>query len=261
MPYAAPYREREDPFDQDALNRQALLQQLGQPPVDRSQPGGPDPIAISPELIARSNQGTSTQPVPNPNVPPPAPPPPPGITRDDRDRLQWGNTGTMRGFEVGSDYGGDTKARNSVKNTFGRIASRYANTAAGREALLRDEDFRRYFPNAQLGPESGRGGTIDFGGVLSDFESGVPVGIVDVLEQLDDQGNSTGWQWLDQANSGAASTGGGGGQMPGGGTSAIDALGNNDALAQILAQIQALQNGEQNPMERDILMQLLGGQG
>jgi hypothetical protein len=38
---------------------------------------------------------------------------------------------------------------------------------------------------------------IDFGGVLSDFETGTPVGVVDVLQASDPTRNTaTGWQWL-----------------------------------------------------------------
>jgi len=100
-------------------------------------------------------------------------------TREQRDQLKWGNTGRMEGFEVGSDYGGDLKARNSVKNTFGRIASRYPATPDGLKMVMQDPEFRANFPNARL-IDHPKGDKIDFGGVLSDFESGTPVGVVDV---------------------------------------------------------------------------------
>ena len=261
MPINSPrYGEREtDPFDEEQIRRQALIQQLGQgqpepPIVDRSTgPAPTGPIDIGPRPGA-----DSTMPVPDPNVAPA--PAPRGTGRDQRDQLQWGNTGTMRGFEVGSDYGGDTKARNSVKNTFGRIASRYANTSQGLQQLLQDEEFRQYFPNARLIEHaSGDSDKIDFGGVLSDFESGSPVGVIDVLEALEG-GNSTGWQWNDGGVGAGVGPTGGGGPMPTGGSGAIDALGNNDALAQIIAEINALSQGEESPEYRHALMQLLGGQ-
>ena len=116
-----------------------------------------------------------------------------GLTQ--RDALRRGNTGTMLGFNTG-DYGGDTKARTSVKNVFGRIASRYANNPNSIDAILSDPDFKAAFPNARK-VGGGAGDKIDFGGVLSDFETGVPVGVVDVLQNSDPTRNSaTGWQWL-----------------------------------------------------------------
>lgn len=118
-----------------------------------------------------------------------------GATREDRDKLQWGSTGRMLGFQVGSDYGGDVKARNSVKNTFGRLASRYPNTPEGLKQLVNDPDFQKYFPNASLVP-GGAGDKIDFGNVMSDFETGSPVGVVDVLVNADPTKNSAdGWAW------------------------------------------------------------------
>lgn len=105
----------------------------------------------------------------------PAQPP----TREQRDQLKWGNVGRMEGFQVGSDYGGDLKARNSVKNTFGRIASKYPATPDGLKMVMQDPEFKAAFPNARL-IDHPKGDKIDFGGVLSDFESGTPVGVVDV---------------------------------------------------------------------------------
>jgi len=112
-----------------------------------------------------------------------------------RDQVARGTVGTMRGFEQG-DYGGDVKARTSVKNMFGRIAQRYQHAPNSVDLILNDPDFKRLFPNAKRVP-GGAGDKIDFGGVLSDFETGTPVGIVDVLEASDPARNtSTGWQWL-----------------------------------------------------------------
>lgn len=109
-----------------------------------------------------------------------------------RDQLRRGTTGAMLGFNLG-DYGGDVKARTSVKNTFSRIASRYANAPGSVDAMMQDPDFKAAFPNARkVGHDK-----IDFGGVLSDFETGTPVGVVDVLQASDPTRNTaTGWQWL-----------------------------------------------------------------
>jgi hypothetical protein len=109
-----------------------------------------------------------------------------------RDQLRRGSTGTMLGFNLG-DYGGDVKARTSVKNMFSRIASRYTNAPGSVDAVMNDPDFKALFPNARrVGHDK-----IDFGGVMSDFETGTPVGVVDVLQASDPTRNTaTGWQWL-----------------------------------------------------------------
>lgn len=113
-------------------------------------------------------------------------------TREMRDQLTWSGAGRMEGFEVGSSYGGDLKARNSVKNTFGRIASRYPSQPSSIDRLMADPDFQAAFPNARrLGADK-----IDFGGVMSDFESGSPVGVVDVLTSADPIADvARGWAW------------------------------------------------------------------
>ena len=91
-----------------------------------------------------------------------------------------------------SSYGSDLKARNSVKNTFATIASRYASKPSSLDQILADADFKRLFPNAKkVGFDK-----IDFGGVKSDFESGTPVGIVDVLTAADPNTDTArGWWW------------------------------------------------------------------
>lgn len=128
-----------------------------------------------------------------------------GMSREQRDTLKWGDVGKMEGFQVGSDYGGDTKARNSVKNTFGRIASRYPATPEGVRMVMQDPDFKRAFPNARL-IDHPTGDKIDFGGVKSDFESGSPVGVVDVGRAFSGAGQTeqTGWQWLTDDTSSSA---------------------------------------------------------
>ena len=99
-----------DPYD---LEQDAFLRQMD-PGRNQSQPVGPpaamtDPIA-PPAALAE---------------PPPMAPPsgPTGNGMDARDAL-GGYNGPMPGFRT-DDYGGDVKARNSMKNTAGRIFSRY----------------------------------------------------------------------------------------------------------------------------------------
>jgi len=162
-------------------------------------------IQNSPEA-AQTSPGQSTTPTP-PGTQPPAPPggQPAPFTREERDKLTWGTVGRMEGFEVGSTYGGDVKARNSVKNTFGRIASRYPATPAGLRQAMEDPEFKRAFPNARL-IDHPKGDKIDFGGVRSDFESGTPVGVVDVGRAFSgpDQQEQTAWVWQPESTSSAA---------------------------------------------------------
>jgi len=103
----------------------------------------------------------------------------------------------------------------SMKHVFGAIASRYGNDRSLLPQILQDPEFQQWFPNARLIGDD----KIDFGGMLSDFDSGVPVNVVDVSRGGDDV-----WQWIDQnfvEDGGGFSGGGSGplaplGNMPGG---------------------------------------------
>jgi hypothetical protein len=172
----------------------------------------------------------------------------------------YAGVGQMNGFNTGG-YGGDMKAANSVKNTAGRIFSRYGNDRSGFEAIFDDPndpndafdaDWKRYFPNATW---DGRD-KVNFGGVLSDFESGVPVSWVDTAKGWSgDKGE--GWQWIDEVNAE-----GGGMQPQAADLAALLAVGQPEQpqgtqLDEVMAQIQALSQGADDPMQREALMQLL----
>lgn len=174
-----------------------------------------------------------------------------------RDALKYSNVGALSGFNTG-DYGGDLKARNSVKNTFGRIASKYKNAPSSLDAIMADPDFQKYFPNAKR-VAGGAGDKIDFGGVLSDFESGVPVGVVDVLQSADPNADSAAaWAWMDEANDGGGAPAGGvGGGMTG--APGAQMFGGGDVLAQIMAELQAAQSGGGNDQSQQLLQALLSG--
>jgi hypothetical protein len=184
-----------------------------------------------------------------------------GNSQATRDALGgYAGVGQMGGFRQ-DDYGGDVKARNSMKNTFGRIASRYGANRQGLESLMGDADFQRYFPNARLGADNGRGGLIDFGGLLSDFESGTPVGLVDVLKAYDGE-NADEWQWGDQNFVGAQGGGGMDANMapPSDLMQAITAGGGltgNDTLEKIQKELQALINGQPSNVSQDAFSQAM----
>lgn len=226
----AQYPNQDDPMDEAAL-----LQQLGGAPQSGTMPvDAPAPFEAAPA------GGQSA-----------------------RDALGgYAGNGALTGFNT-SDYGGDVKGRNSMKNTFGRIASRYKNAPSSIDSIMADPDFQRHFAGAKK-VEGGAGDKIDFGGMLSDFESGVPVGVVDVLKAADPNSDSAdAWAWMDEANDG-------GGGMAGGGAGGldIDSLlaasqqggGEGDAMAQIQAELEALQNGQNTPMDLEALLAQLGGQ-
>jgi hypothetical protein len=153
-----------------------------------------------------------------------------------RAALQYGNVGQLSGFRT-DGYGGDLKASTSMKNTAAKIFSRYPSSPEGVRQAMADPDFKAAFPNAKL-LDHPTDPKIDFGGQLSDFESGVPVGVVDVLASSGQRG----WQWLDEQNpdpnapmsmAGAGAPGGGSGgyAMPG-----ASAAG-GDYVSQILAYL------------------------
>jgi len=187
-------------------------------------------------------------------------PPPGAFNATSRDAYARGTVGTMEGFNTG-DYGGDVKARTSVKNTFGRIASRYAASPNSMAAMMADPDFKAAFPNARLVP-GGAGDKIDFGGVLSDFEGGTPVGIVDVGTSFDPRTNTgRGWAW--QPDGGVAGPGVAGpgavppitvGQNPNVSRGMVPPIPEqSDLMAQILAALQA----QSTPDGQDLLLQSL----
>jgi hypothetical protein len=232
----------------------------------------PNPYDLEQDAFVRQMGGNNTTMTPLGGVSPaqavnePAAPTPPagpvGNGVEARNALGgYAGVGTMGGFNQ-SGYGGDMKAANSMKNTFGRIASRYGNNAEGLQSVMNDADFKRYFPNAKLGADNGRGGMIDFGGTLSDFESGTPVGLVDVLKAYDGT-NAEEWQWGDQNFVGDQQ--GGGTVMDGAGQSsdlmsaltAGGGLTGNDTLEKIQKELQALINGQPSNVSQDAFSQAM----
>jgi hypothetical protein len=118
-------------------------------------------------------------------------------------RPSAGNFGSTEGFDQ-NNWG----AMDSVKYRAGEILARYPPTPEGLKQAMADPDFKKMFPNASLVGSD----TIDFGGTLSDFDGGVPVGRVDVGRSFDPSNNSGGaWVWQDlqntQAPGAAPSTG------------------------------------------------------
>lgn len=229
------------------LDEQALLQQLGA--------GGGQP-----------QSGTLPVGAPAPFSEPAAPS---GNSRDTRAALGgYAGKGTMLGFNQG-DYGGDAKAANSVKNTFGRIASRYEAKPSSMKLIANDPDFQRYFAGATFDDKD----RLHLpAGMMSDFEGGVDVGSegegIDVLGSSDPANDTAaGWTWQDLKNDG----GGMGPQGGAGGGLDINALlgasqgaaGGGDGqqtLDEILAEIAALSGGENTPMDLKALLAQMGGQ-
>lgn len=178
----------------DRLNR-AYREMLGRP-IDSDtlgnwqrhiaqNPGRPMPMSQILQDLYESEEGRgyrarSTAAVPGPGGGTGGTTPPPAGTYP-RDLPQRGNTGTLGGFP-------DALGR-SMKHVYGAIASRYPNDRRELQNIVNDPDFKLWFPNARLVGDD----KIDFGGQLSDFESGVPVNLVDVFKGGDDM-----HQWIDQ---------------------------------------------------------------
>jgi hypothetical protein len=148
--------------------------------------------------------------------------------------------GNMMGFNTAMNYP-DDKAANSLKNTIGRIASRYSNDATGIQQLMQDPDFQRYAPGATYDGID----KINFGGLLSDFESGVPVYEVDMLGAYDKAtGQAQGWTWQDIINDQQ-------GQQ-----AMMSPMLSNDIYAQAQQSIMDPTSGMQAPMDENALMLL-----
>lgn len=93
--------------------------------------------------------------------------------------------GQLRGFNT-QGWGTGERGTNSIKNTFGKIASRYEAKPSSISALFADPDFQEAFPNARI-VEGGAGDKIDIG-------DGVEI---DILESADPNSDtSNGWAWM-----------------------------------------------------------------
>lgn len=148
------------------------------------------------------------------------------------------------GFSYESRAAAGERGADTIKNSFGKIASRYDPTQAGAsKAVMADPDFQRLFPEARL-VEHPNGDMIDFG-------DGKPV---DVLRAARAGGAGEAWQW-------GADDGGGGAQQMGGMdiNSLVAGIGSGaDPMAAIQAQIAAASNGQD---EQTLIQQLLAQQG
>lgn len=175
--------------------------------------------------------------------------------------LTWGDN-ALSGFNTNawssrpSDYDADT-----IKNSFGKIASRYPPRPSSIPLILADPDFQRLFPGAQQ---------VGFDKI--DFGDG-PVDVGQAFNPDDDSG--TAWWWGVGSEGGGAAAGssaggtGTSGLLPtddGGGLSLDDLMQTGedalsaDNLARIMEQIQMLVSG-QNPAEDEALAQMIGRRG
>lgn len=163
--------------------------------------------------------------------------------------------GGLEGFNTGA-WGSGERGSNTLKNSFGKIASRYDPTQAGAaSALMRDPDFQAMFPDAYI-VEHPNQDLIDFDGPGGDPP-------VDVLRGATSGGAGAAWQWGVQ-DSGGAGAEGGGDPLAGASSGAavptdIEGLMNSDVLAKIQQEIARLSEGGQGGDEQALVQQILGG--
>jgi hypothetical protein len=191
---------------------------------------------------------------------------------------------SMPGFNT-AGWGTQERGTNSIKNTFGKIASRYDPRAPNAtQQIVNDPDFKQFFPEAKIVPHP-KGDLIDFG-------DGRPV---DVLVNAREGGSGDAWAWQTQGGGGAAGPAGpapapvmtnvAGLDLPTDQASSMEQwlktagfspdgeasgawsgefTGNTAPAASpvknLMAEIQAAQNGQQSPMDLQALMALLGQQ-
>jgi hypothetical protein len=165
------------------------------------------------------------------------------------ENITWGDTSGLRGFNTNEWGEGGTEGYedSSIKNTFGKIATRYPHNADGLRALVQDPDFVSRFPEARL-REHPTDPKIDFG-------DGNPV---DVLFQSDQ-----GWQWGPENEMGGGGDAGGMGGMAGGmGMPDLQSiLSGSDPLTDIIKRIGDLQGGGTPDAEQQALIQMIRGEG
>lgn len=159
-------------------------------------------------------------------------------------RDQWSGVGSVTGGNLGNVEGFDAANfadpnMQTAKYQAGRIFSRYdPNDAGALEKILGDAEFKSVFANAKgMGPDK-----IDFG-------DGRPV---DMIRGHGAPGAKFSWQTEDAPS--AAAGGQGMGQPMG-----MSPTSDNSALAKIMEELAAAQQGAESPTERDALMALLQG--
>jgi len=158
--------------------------------------------------------------------------------------LQIGDPSRLTGFNTNA-WGSGERGTESMKNTFGMIASRYGAKPSSMAQLVQDPDFQTFFPNAKLVP-GGAGDKIDFG----DGQ-----GPVDVLKSADPNADTAdAWAWQ---------VGDGGAQQPNQPNPLDRAFGMNGQMGQgddqSAAIFQALmsEGGSQGQLSIEQLLQAL----
>jgi hypothetical protein len=180
---------------------------------------------------------------------------PPGVADPEWDRGEGWRTGdVMPGWDP-NKWG----TQQSAKYKAGEIFSRYPATDEGLNQVMNDPDFKRMFPNARRIS----GDKIDFGGAPAEPGSDYGVDVVDVLQAYEEgPGTSKGWWWGDQKAMGAEEQGLSpetAGGMPSG-IGELGALGESDLLAQIMAEIERLAGGGEDPALAQAILQGLQGE-
>ena len=153
--------------------------------------------------------------------------------------LKTGNyMGALEGFNTGA-WGSNERGSNTLKNSFGKIASRYDPTQPGAaKALMADPDFMAMFPDAVMIDHPNQD-QIDFDGPGGDPP-------VDVIRAAQAGGGGQGWQWGTQDGGG------------GGGSANVDLMGGNPS-SDIEAQLAGLVGG-QDAETQALIQKILSGE-
>lgn len=151
--------------------------------------------------------------------------------------LKTGNYG-VEGF---GDLASTERGSNTMKKSFGKIASRYDPQQAGAASkVLQDPDFQSLWPEAEIVQHPNAD--------LIDFDGPGPLAPVDVLRAATEGGAGEGWQW------GVQDDGGGGGDVDPMGL--VNQLGLGGALP---GNIDQLLQGDESGIQA-IIQQLMAEQ-
>jgi hypothetical protein len=215
----------------EQMRRDALMGQMGGPV--QTQPVGPpvrlDEAAAPPATLAPAPAGPAAR--------PPA-----------------GDFSRMTGYDA-NNWGN----MNSTKYQIGEIAARHRASPTGATSFLQDPDLLKLAPNVRNISSNGKNDVFDFGGII-DPHTGAKIGRVDMGISFDpaNPDAETQWGWNDLDN-----VEGGGMQPQAADLAALLAVGQPEQpqgtqLDEVMAQIQALSQGADDPMQREALMRLLG---
>jgi hypothetical protein len=157
-----------------------------------------------------------------------------------------GDMGSLQGFDARNM---SDPAMQSVKYRHGRLA-RGVTKPSEMGALVQSQAYQSAFPGATFDGKD----RVNFMGALADGDHGPAVNVIDVLRAADKNTDTSEGGWWGPLEEEVAAIEAGAPKQAG-----LNPAGDNSALAKIMAELQATQNDEMSPAEREAMLAMLQG--